>query len=74
MCVYVAQISPQVFLLILSQHRGGGRLLCARTETCPTALRTHTSPHTSKGDGYRSVSDNQRVGEIPIPRYPLRLL
>lgn len=73
-CVYVAQISPQVFLLILSQHGRGGGLLCASTETCPTPLHTHTSPHTSKGDRYRSVSDNQRVGEIPIPRYPLRLL
>lgn len=72
-CVCCTDLAPGVSTYS-EPAQGGGRLLCACTETCPTPLHTHTSPHTSKGDGYRSVSDNQRVGEIPIPRYPLRLL
>lgn len=72
-CVCCTDLAPGVSTYS-EPAQGGGRLLCACTETCPTPLHTHTSPHTSKGDGYRSVSDNQRVGEIPIPRYLLRLL
>lgn len=50
-CVYVAQILPQVFLLILNQHRGvGGYCVLALKPVLLHSTLTHPHTHQKETD------------------------